>query len=504
MSITYTEEIKHLFIKLGVEVQDDGELANACFIINALNYYDSSNSNNDISNSQVKKIIKQYQMTPFTIKDSKSIDRLCELFRVHHLSSFEHILDAMMQFAVSERKTYLSLFDKKGSPSKLGILSFLLKTHRDLQAGEINCDPAILYDQRKDIKQFLQCISNWSEREFTLAWNAVFIYKKNPIPVKLTGNISKAIKLYRQHYVPMSALLSDYNIINEHANDIEHAVNPWKMVRKDMQGIPVIEKYSVDEMLFIHGADLIKNEQPTDVIRGMFVSESNNDSAFECGFLLKEFSRISSPAKAVLIVNPTPDYILLWINNKDRAGKNVYFAVNSEMVKAYSRQFPKISFISYDDAKNLNDIEALLIRASGIGTEQMRDFMGLILHCKSYARIMLLMPNASIDKAGGGIIKEIVAEKCQIKRILLLDSGLTKSSPRKKALLYVRKTDDPSKPYSIPFYHTYDIDDDRFGIDKNHIEVNITAINGTRTLVSLWGDGVRKRKTRKKKLNRGI
>lgn len=233
----------------------------------------------------------------------------------------------------------------------------------------------------------------------------------------------------------------------------------------------------------------LKNEKATDVIRSAFYANARNDSAFECSFLFDQFMVCITEKSHVLIVNPSPDFLLKCLSDAclSRA-LELHFTVPDETVAAcYNGQFSCKSFLAYNKMSKLKGLDRILIMSRDQPVTKLQGLLCVLTACNDSALILAILPNAAFESERSIAANMDHIMGVSIDRLVLLPTKITHSSPRKKVLLYMRKMNGEEPLDTIPFYEAFCDDDGySFYIRKEHWDVSKCMFYTTkRTVLSL-------------------
>ena len=497
-----------LFSVLGIDTQKDSDLSRGYFILSLYNklpvdergYYA-----NDSICTKFEKLMDRYQIEYFETSGEdneiiySNVDLLRDLLQRNNLFDARAFFSVFSPWIVADWDAYVGLQsgDKKDGIA-LVVLVKLLQWHEKfaMEESPFGLDLKSFYGSSKEISEYWTTVLKLSEIQFYDYWNAVFFYNCANIPVKTNGNISKAIASYKQYFLPMKKLLDDYCDINKNRNMLEHAFNPWK-VRADKNHSPIESGVTAEETLYNMSAFKIRNEKATDVIRSAFYSNSRNDSAFECSYLFDQFASNISQESRVLIVNPSPDFILKCMSDKHCSSLSyLYFSVPDNIVAmCYSKEFSRESFISYEDISKLSGIDRVLIMSRDHPIERLNDLLSALSVCNPDALVLAVLPSAAFESAQN-LAKDIcVKEDCNIDKLLILPNKITHSNPRKKVLLFIRKGSNNPPLDTILFYEALsDSKGQILYIHKEHWCISTDVFyEGRSTILSLKKEAEKKR-----------
>jgi|GEM_PF-2072759 len=318
-----------------------------------------------------------------------------------------------------------------------------------------------------------------TEEEFIDIYDHFLQYSLKPIPVLAKGRLRKVADTYKKFFVPNEKLFHDYCSVNKISGE---PFNPWYNL-KNNQNIHVRQGVSVDETIINDGAWQIREQKPTDIIRYLFYPTYKNDSAFECGFLLSSFV-MESDKNSVLIYYPSPDMIISSVNKIP--SERIRFIVQDEyFINAYKREFPSNIFSTPETMAESKATNILAIFQDSIKIS-FKEAIEIIGNNRYIQRATILVPNCVMDHQLSSTIQSISNAGFSVDRILILDTSITNSKPRKKSLLYLGRSGG-SRNYLTTLYHAgYDEKEKKLFIDDKHYQSNLENVVPGMTLLGLW------------------
>lgn len=159
----------------------------------------------------------------------------------------------------------------------------------------------------------------------------------------------------------MKVMLTDFLAVKSKGDELAAADNPWAYFYKGIEGYEIESGVSLDESAFRFAAMTLKNEKSSDVINAAFYSNKvRNDSDFELGYLLPLFINIVQSDDRILVVIPSPSMICA-IEDIGCGKERCYAVTDKTMASLYEFQFPKASFYTFDQARDITDVDRVLI-----------------------------------------------------------------------------------------------------------------------------------------------
>ncbi len=416
---------------------------------------------------------------------STGLDKDCRLF-----------FESFAPFLVADWNQLVSKFPK-GHHEKLAyVLHLILRTTKASQLPIAEIEKATIerfYEKNKELYHSLEITKD----TFVHCWQAVY---HAPMPA-LKGTVSpklvNTIRFYRQHKVSGLRLLANYCQFNKHRTQIEDAFNPWLEFRQTIKGKQnATEGISITESTFNMVED-IWNERPSDVIRatlypfpGLFGQRpdlkvrSNYDGKFECSFFLQQFETLARNASQILMVNPGPDFLLVWSQKAKKYACKCYVAVpNIYVAAAYRMEFKNLKFCIFSDIASYAKMFDLIAIVSPFTEEEFN--IGTMLSAgNDQANFIALLPQTFISASEDNICALLRNQGYLPGKIIAIASNATVTQPRKKMLLFAGRNADPNAPISV-FFTQCDESASNLIVEKEYIQATQQQLKKPTTLVKL-------------------
>lgn len=328
------------------------------------------------------------------------------------------------------------------------------------------------YEENNPFRRFWEEELSLKFSDFLMCFSRYLLKKCENIKVISKGKIKKALEIYRRFSMPNSKLFIDYCAASGLSGN---PYNPWAEFKTNA-GINIKPGTSLDESAFNDAAWAIRNEKATDVIRNLFYPSYINDSGFEIGFLVPEFFEKIHNEKCY-VYNPSPDMILEIINrygNKDVT----YIVADHNVCTSYQKQFPGKSFVAFEESSCSNADCILFV----LGQWSFSTLTAILSQIQQEAikTVTLFASNGTLDD----LIKlsdSNLFESVSFDRILLLEAALTRSEPRKKCVIYLKKKQDADE--KILFQYAEDIEglyllisDNRYFLCKDDLGLSLKRV----------------------------
>lgn len=271
------------------------------------------------------------------------------------------------------------------------------------------------------------------------------VYKIESVPVKKNGTIKKVLNLYSEMGVPYKQLITDYAIVVSNRN-IREALDPYTYYNKGILNNGMESGISKLQSVFNLGAISLSDEKPSDVIRAAFYNSSNrNDSSIEIGMIIPEFMEVSKNCRRSMIVNPSPDMILLFEKYRDKF-ENYYVVKDKYIAALYTHEFTGAHFITLDDIETCPMMDCMLIVNRDYLCSQTNMLFSWVKKCSG--EIMAFIPNAFLENSVSWK-EELIYSGHYISEILMIDNRSFNSRPRNKSLIRIEKNNDNQKKCCI-------------------------------------------------------
>ena len=304
------------------------------------------------------------------------------------------------------------------------------------------------------------------------------------ITIKVNGNIGESRDLYRKYHIPMPLFLTNYLAVKT-KDLLARAENPWEFLTKKEEGRIVERGVSVDETAFRYGSMKLKDELPSDVINAAFYdNKTRDDSDFEIGYLLPGFIQTISKDDNVLIVNPSPNMICFFEKATCPCRKRIYSVPDDTVAKLYKLQFPKSSFITFEELESINDVGAVLLVNRNLDISYCATLLNCLSGCNENAKVLGLIPSMWFDSAKTDAPSMLDKFGFVIRQALIVDPAATVSTPRKKILVVMEKGEQATMEI---IRSNYDADSRLFTILEKKAQIDEALyLKTNKTLLSLW------------------
>ena len=257
-------------------------------------------------------------------------------------------------------------------------------------------------------------------------------------PIKtVSAPIRRSMKAYRDHNVPYQKLLNDYALAQKHRDDLKVAINPWQHLPDNLT--PNIERgMTTDEALFNAAAWPIRYVNATELVQALFY-KGRDDADIECSFILHELLTEVRDSKKILVVNPSPSFLVEYNNQALPDHIQTMFSVVDDTLRdIYALQFPSYKFCSIPNLSSLSpDYDFLLILARDYNLSELAPAYSL---CAQNARIMAFLPQKCIATKQKDIAVFPI-DDVHIDKIIEIPGDVTNSRNRRKMLIYANYGD---------------------------------------------------------------
>lgn len=285
-----------------------------------------------------------------------------------------------------------------------------------------------------------------------------------------------ATQLYSKHYWPRSDLLADYAhlAIGESAEDFRYATRGNR--NRSDTGVTAERGRSEDDLRLTRVLTKLISVPPHQVVSELFFYNRRNDLMAEISVAGKLFASMVSESDSVLVVGPSPDFILYWPSICDNA--NTCMSVPDPTIAAlYNYEFSHIIFHSFGESFD-RAFSAVLLLGRDMSPEVITQELE---QAAPNATILALMPQSSITQRGGAMLRDDI----DIRRIMPIPSALSETSPRKKVLLWASKrASEPETAVQLIKCHV-NLDYQTLHPAHRYIEIPRSYLGTGKTLVQL-------------------
>lgn len=289
--------------------------------------------------------------------------------------------------------------------------------------------------------------------------------------------IVQAARLYHSLQLPMTDLLNDYASLYLKA-DYTAMRTATRGARKTGRTTQLAEGgKSKTDLAFEQKLTALAQEQPTDVVRGLFYSSGRNDAGFECSYLLQRFWSTIGPDDRVLIANPSPDLISYVLSKRTFCSSLCFVVADNTLASIYSRQFGRDVFVAANELHNIHDTyNRILITPRDQTVTPMLDLLHLTA---STGEITALIPETSLAET----YKQLRSTEMQIHSMLTIPTNATQSSPRRKVL--IRASFQWAADYFLLEKGICDKFQTLFSTDKHSLCISYKWLQSTMTLADM-------------------
>lgn len=323
-----------------------------------------------------------------------------------------------------------------------------------------------LYQKIKlDYEAYKRC---WKSVYFTELLDDGFI--PNP-------RVSEAKERYTDQMLPRQDLLNDYAKLYLQEGVIAEKQATKGDRRRKTDELRAEGGRTEQDMKLEESVKSLAEIQPTDVVRTLFY-QGRNDAGFECSFVLAHFRQMVQLHHRVLVINPSPDFMIAWNAKRFFCQETCFVVVDPTMAKLYAAEFAECRFIAVQDLgqeKCVFDRVLLLAR----DMKEKEALLSLSLLADG-AEILAMIPAVFITAAQSKTLAEFRKQELGIRSIVTVPSGVTKSSPKRKILLNASRTEPTSK--FVLLESRGDAGALMYSVEKDGILVPNSHLDGSLTL----------------------
>lgn len=282
------------------------------------------------------------------------------------------------------------------------------------------CDPPSVPDPELNLRQYYGMVDNtlFDFQGFALCWNAIYNTYLFRSGLDTNKAIMEAVALYQKPPRSLQLLLMDYAAqLPGWELSQQLQTSPKPMVERGLTEAEKAEEKILKKLF---------KQLPTDVIRGVFYRKDRDDSAFECAYILREFKKALLVESRVLIVNPSPDFLLCWAEQVPDI--HPCFVVADDIIAGmYRYQFPNYQFTSHPEG----EFTHTLIMS--------RDSKGTLSHIpKARENSILVAVHSQNDRAS--LMGALDQGGYFVRRILGIPPQATCSKPRRKMVVFAESS----------------------------------------------------------------
>lgn len=290
---------------------------------------------------------------------------------------------------------------------------------------------------------------------FELCWKSVHCCDI-PSSFKQIPKIINAAKTYAKYKAPKTLLLDQFAAMKGlDISKIKELPSPLPYIREKLGRRIVESGISSEDNDFLNAVYQISLENPTDVVQSLFF-QNRDDSKIESMIVRTEISRLLWTFKRMLIVNPSPMFIVEYskIENTKQVGQitnqsevekqnseefRTTFAVADETLSyLYSLEFPQYRFVTIN---HMNDLSQEFDYVVLIARDYIKrnDLWVAFDKCIDYGRVTALIPQSSITQKDETFVEYLSNNQIHIKTMLEIPEKICNTAPKKKLLLNGRK-----------------------------------------------------------------
>lgn len=295
-----------------------------------------------------------------------------------------------------------------------------------------------------DVGTFFQC------------WTSLNYYQCVEKAIGGSALLAKVIEVYKKNHIPSSVLLTHFSQMSQgkkgidKTGDLSALHNPWTAWRRQ-EGLPQPEHgMTLEESLFNEGVMRLIGYgiKATDLINNLFY-DGRRDTLVERNILFPTMQLDVGYAERVLVVNPSPDFLIDYSECPVTNNKRTTFVVTDKIVaQAYEMQFadwrPTYNFVgsecfehcdrlSVDEGKLLPDYDYIVVM---MRDSKLELFSNVFRRAARNARFVLFLPQTTItSNSGENILGTLEDNWIRIDNILSLPNELSESGKRKKMIV---------------------------------------------------------------------
>lgn len=267
------------------------------------------------------------------------------------------------------------------------------------------------------------------------SWEAINYVLLSFLNPKESVAIKDAKKVYKSNKVPYSKLLTDYYEARTYFTQLKKKTNRWETIQEIKGRVKIERGVTTDEQLFNEAAYRISKELPTTVVHSLFYM-NRDDSMIETGFMIKELYDAARNADDILVVNPSPAFLLAYKSSR-LFHRHVMCVVPDQIVaELYASQFHDYSFVTSSslDAEKRYDCVLVFVRDSNY-----EDMESYFIQTKDHGRLIALAPQTYLSDKKAKFARMLEDNEIHINKIVEVPKEAVQSTRIKKMVVYATR-----------------------------------------------------------------
>lgn len=339
-----------------------------------------------------------------------------------------------------------------------------------------NCDPSEYYRSHSPTFQQMDVVAS----DFYLVWQACFISQiaDRDIPFSIPA-LSDFFPAYRKHYsklVPPTEFLEDYEIVHSGAKKHRLAKTHWEKILQN-------PKLNIKDPNYLQSLFALRNEPPISVIHTLLcplsISESfSDDYGIEASFFLNTILSITHNAKNILVVHPTPFFVVAFKKTNLSKCATTFF-MSDEVICRLMRDnaYPLHHYVSQLAEDSKFDI---IVYFGNRGDDTPGTFVPF---ATENASILLFCPEVMF--LTNTFLSGLTESRIQLQTITSIPASLCNAKPKKKVVALGCMTTETRSSEEIEFFYIKDLGNSTFYAKKHHFSLSIEDLFQSNTFLQL-------------------
>lgn len=333
---------------------------------------------------------------------------------------------------------------------------------------------------------------------FENLWRTCFFTKMSS-PVIASVKNRRAIKNFLDHCkntgISPEAYLSDYHKIRNEAPGFKNFTVHLSAASDD----PHFESYDKKTVQLLVG---LRSEPPTFLLHFLHYTDSAgrnlDDFEFESSFFVNELMSLQDSFTSLLILCPSPSFIRDFCS-KGTLRNHATFLIDDDLACSLLRtEFPDTLFCTLHQLLE----KPQLFDAVAVFTHLAHElpFDGIYHMLKEDASILALIPQTHLTHKK--YIRTLYEHNVHINRLVAIPGDLTRTVPKKKALVYAKKRSNTAVPPPVQLFFAKSFPGKLIYIPNAGITFDASVLFQGRTLIQLNNEFARNIHSEKGKIGR--
>lgn len=441
---------------LGYDILRYEEIARINFLCVYIKHFFRPDDSLEKVNLTLNKLLAVYDMPTTYFVDQKTIKNLASLIKKYNLDNIDRLSAEYAPLLIADKKSFENGVTEM---NPLVQASLLYHIFVNFEMDDLNPDNfSIAFEKTKAL--YSGRLFGLTEEKLKLIASSVFRYKMTSASTRRDPLVEEVKRIYEKKFVGKESLLESILIakkadgyITKPQHQLADAVesrlaayekkhnvklNPEdKRYMKIVQGVRIESGKTEEDLLYIQGAYSLKDKPGTTIVTSLFYDKERNDYAFEKEILSRLFMDIVYPEDIVLIVNPCPQLVEEYENNRQsKHFSEIYYLVNDESIASlYNNQFNCRRFFSYENGlEEKIRVDKVMVIARDYPFENICSLFGFSKRLQEGAEIVAFLYNTAFEASW-----ELLGAECQLYRIMRIDTRAVATTPKEKCIFWYKK-----------------------------------------------------------------